>query len=286
MLLTTPLDTVPLASTAPFVPAVPLVNPEKSDTKRGYIYRISSPSGRSYIGQTIQDPKDRWKQHGYSAVNNDQQCRALENAINKYGANKLTYEVIMSINENMLDYYECVFIHAYDALAPNGYNLRDGGNGVCTDDMRKRMVIGNGKKIQNKLWKYDQHPKVKYVCWYHEINKQGNEQEGYRVLDHPNGRDRTFSHSKLTIDERYQAAVAYKTMLDTYVGFYDGRERLPMYMGRHNGTGYKVRYPGMESKYFTTGDLAANKAAAYEHLISICPADQFNRVFKGYDIPN
>ena len=263
-----------------------MINPKRSATAPAYIYKITSPSGKSYIGQTTQNPKTRWIQHIYAANATENKCRAFERAIRKYGEDAFTHETLLLINENMVDYYEVKLIALYDTLSPNGYNLRDGGNvGTCTAEMRAQMVIGNNKKIANKSWNYEHHPKVKYIYWYHEINKHGTFLEGYRVSDHPNGRPKTFADSRLTIDERYQKAVEYRNSLDIVEDFHDEREKRPMHMGRYRVTGYKVRFPGIASKWFYTGDEAADKKDAYEFLISICPDYMFDKVFKNCEIP-
>lgn len=151
--------------------------------------------------------------------------------------------------------------------------------------MKERMRIGNNKKIPNKSWKYEHHEKLKYVFWYHEINKHGTQLEGYRVSDHPNGRPKTFADSNLSMDEKYKLAVEYKLFLDTYQGYSDTRDKLPMSMGKYNTVGYKVRYPGTASKWFNTPDESANRINAFEYLISICPNHCFARVFKDCNFP-
>lgn len=263
----------------------PTINPKRSATAPAYIYKITSPSGKSYIGQTIYTPERRWKEHVKSAMKNSNQCRMFENAIRKHGAAAFTHEILLLINENMVDYYEAKFIVMCDTLSPNGYNLRAGGDGGCTEEMRAQMRIGNNKKIANKSWKYEHHPKEKYVYWYHEINKHGTPLEGYRVSDHPNGRRKVFSDSGLTMDERYRLAVEYRNSLDNVEEFHDEREKRPMHMGRYNVTGYKVRFPGIASKWFYTGDEDVDKKDAYEFLISVCPDYLFDKVFKDCEIP-
>ncbi len=264
---------------------LPRINPNRSATVTGYIYMHTSPSGKSYIGQTIRTPEERWNEHVRHADNHIDQCRALENAIRDYGAESFIHEVLMVVNENQLDYYEATLIKAYDTKAPKGYNLRDGGDGGCTDEMRARMRIGNDKKIEHKEWKYEHHPKVKYLIWYHEINKHGTYLEGYRVSDHPNGINKTYASSKISIDERYRLAVEYKVFLDNHVGYFDDRAKRPMHVGRYKESGYKVRMPGFPSKWFWSGDERADEIAAYEYLISICPNNKFDRVFKNCVIP-
>jgi len=265
----------------------PMINPNRSSATIAYVYKHTSViSGKSYIGQTIQSVDERWAQHKTAAFRQEHGCRVFENAINKYSPDGFTHEILIKTMENLVDFYEAYFINHYDTIAPKGYNLRAGGNGGCSDEMRAQMVIGNNKRVAKKSWGHDEHKKEKYIVWYHEINIHGTFLEGYRVSDHPNGRNRVFSNSSLHIDFNYDSAIAYKLFLDSYTGgYYDERDILPMRISRYKGTGFQVKYPGTKSKHINTGDVDADRAAAYAYLRSVCPEDQLVKVFKGMTIP-
>lgn len=96
----------------------------------GLIYLIRSPKMRGYIGQTTKTFEARMSGHKSAARNlvKKDGCRALNNAIRKYGWDNMTKEVILICNDSMLDYYEELFIKKFDTLAPNGYNLTTGGD--------------------------------------------------------------------------------------------------------------------------------------------------------------
>lgn len=141
----------------------PVRNPEKSSTKQGLIYKITSPKGKNYIGQTTKSFEHRWQAHISGARCNKGKCRVFENAINKCGVDNFKTETLLITSEDLLDFYERMFIETYNSLAPNGYNLREGGNGICTKYMREQMRIGNNKKLAKKSWPYKQHPCIKYV---------------------------------------------------------------------------------------------------------------------------
>lgn len=110
----------------------------------GYIYKITSPSGKSYIGQTIQEPCKRFSKHRTKALNpsDNNKCRALSNAIRKYGWDSLTTEIIDSCYEWNLDFLEREYIEIYNSFYPNGYNLTKGGRGgsnTLSEEVRKHM---------------------------------------------------------------------------------------------------------------------------------------------------
>jgi len=89
----------------------------------GCIYKITSPSGKVYIGQTVKTLHERIKGHKKSSTN----CTLLKRAIDKYG-DEMKYEHIEEIPDEILDEREIYWIREYNSLAPNGYNCSSGGN--------------------------------------------------------------------------------------------------------------------------------------------------------------
>ncbi len=110
----------------------------------GYLYKLTAPNGKSYIGQTVQQPCKRMSKHYTKAMKgkDENQCRALGNAIRKYGWDNFTKEIITDCFEFELDFLETEFIEMYNSLYPNGYNLTKGGrNGPNTlsEETRQHM---------------------------------------------------------------------------------------------------------------------------------------------------
>lgn len=246
----------------------PVRNPNKSSIKSGLIYKITAPGPKykSYIGQTILKFEDRWRKHIYAASVNKKGCRYFEKAINKYKPENFTTEILLICSEDLLDFYEKMFIDVYQTLAPHGYNLREGGNGDCTEEMRRQMVIGNNKKLLRKAKLNENEVSVKYVNYCKEVNKNGTVVEGYCVEDHPNGSNKSFVKSKMTLEERRQAAISYKEFLDKHDGFYDGRKKTPKYIHKYNKTGYCVHKPGHPRKHYHSNSQEENYNNALEYL--------------------
>lgn len=94
-----------------------------------YIYMITSPSEKSYIGQTG-NFKIRMYRHKSDAFNKkcDRYNYPIYNAIRKYGWLNMQKKVLIKCEEFDADYYETNCIRIYKTLAPNGYNLETGGN--------------------------------------------------------------------------------------------------------------------------------------------------------------
>lgn len=100
----------------------------------GLIYKYTSPSGKVYIGQTIQE-KRRKVAHKNNAKNGVQGY--FYNAIRKYGFENFSYDVLIRIQSEdrhkvftLLDALERHYIKLYDSRNPNkGYNITEGGEG-------------------------------------------------------------------------------------------------------------------------------------------------------------
>jgi hypothetical protein len=100
----------------------------------GFIYRLTSPSGKSYIGQTIRPIEQRFQQHQYPS-----DCVAIFNAIQKHGWENMKKEWYEVPDED-LNFYEEMMIALLGTLSPGGYNLTEGGgNGKPSEETRKKM---------------------------------------------------------------------------------------------------------------------------------------------------
>ena len=103
----------------------------------GYIYKIINKlTNKIYIGQTIQDLNERWRQHKQSKSN----CRYLKSAMKKYGIDNFDFKLICICFDNDLDKYECYYMNKYNTIVPNGYNLRQGGNSGRHNEETKKKI--------------------------------------------------------------------------------------------------------------------------------------------------
>ena len=119
----------------------------------GYIYKISNTlTGKVYIGQTIQPPSRRWRQHELSAQNanrNDSNL-PLHLSMRKHGLSAFKYEVIEICDDAIVNDREVYWISIYDSTNPNkGYNLSLGGGGTSYYRMDEILSLWNqGKGIK------------------------------------------------------------------------------------------------------------------------------------------
>ena len=185
----------------------------------GEIYCLTSPSGKKYVGQCVKQLSSgkkwgyiqRWKDHIRDA-NSKNYCRQLNNAINKYGSENFTIEVIKECNIYELNYYEEYYIKLYNTLSPNGYNLTSGGS-VCrqseeTQILKRKSMIGkNVGKIFPKRPRLREEDNAlpKYVRYYRDYSGK----EGYRVSNHPILKEKSFLSKKLPLEIKLELALKY-----------------------------------------------------------------------------
>lgn len=91
----------------------------------GFIYKYTSPSGKSYIGQTIRSLYERSGKDGI----NYQNCSVFYKAIEKYGFSNFKVEILAELPVEQLEEAEQFYILEYNTLLPNGYNYYPGGCG-------------------------------------------------------------------------------------------------------------------------------------------------------------
>ena len=93
------------------------------------VYRIISPSGKSYIGITSETLKKRWDNHVRAAVKNPKP-HPFRDAIRKYGKENFALEVLSeNLSEDDAKALEIAFISLFDTQnREHGYNISAGGD--------------------------------------------------------------------------------------------------------------------------------------------------------------
>lgn len=121
--------------------------------KKGYIYKITSPSDKIYIGQTV-NLKNRKNQ--YSSYHCKNQI-ALFNSIKKYSWDKHIFEIIeeheIDVDKTIINEREKYWISFYDSFR-NGLNCNEGGNGNTgfkfSEETKKKMSETRKEKKQSE----------------------------------------------------------------------------------------------------------------------------------------
>jgi group I intron endonuclease len=112
------------------------------------IYKITNIiNNKIYIGQTVKSLNERWSGHKYSAKTESFDS-ILYKAMRKYGVENFKIEEIDGANSIAeLNYKEWLLIQNLNTLAPNGYNLMQGGNnGLHHDETKRKMSKNSGRK--------------------------------------------------------------------------------------------------------------------------------------------
>lgn len=114
----------------------------------GVVYKLTSPSGKVYVGQTTDFDKRMAAYRGG-------RCRGqayLYAAILKHGWDNFRIEVIDTAEfKEHLDFYETLWIEMLGAMDPaRGYNLKSGGaNGRPNAATRAKIGAGNKGKVRS-----------------------------------------------------------------------------------------------------------------------------------------
>jgi group I intron endonuclease len=115
----------------------------------GFIYKIINKiTNQYYIGQTMQNIEERWRQHKSSKSN----CRYLKNSFQKYGIENFEFKLICICFDEDLNRLEIDYIKKYDSLVPKGFNLRAGGeNGGKQNNETKIKISETLKRRYSEL---------------------------------------------------------------------------------------------------------------------------------------
>lgn len=106
----------------------------------GCIYRYVSPSGKSYIGQTCKTLDER---AGYKGQHY-KECPAFWRAIEKYGWDNFSREILEDgLEGEELDKKEQYYIHKFNSIVPNGYNIKDGIANQFRKKIKQYDSLGN-----------------------------------------------------------------------------------------------------------------------------------------------
>ncbi|AGE57425.1 GIY-YIG catalytic domain-containing endonuclease [Paramecium bursaria Chlorella virus NE-JV-4] len=113
----------------------------------GYLYILTSPIGKSYIGQTIRPIEERFKEHQKKTSS----CVAVSNAIQKYGWENFDKDWYECPDEE-LNKHEELMVEVLGTLVPNGYNLREGGGatGKLSEETRQKISEAHAGKIPSE----------------------------------------------------------------------------------------------------------------------------------------
>jgi group I intron endonuclease len=133
--------------------------------KVGYIYKHTSPSGKSYIGKSLATKGKRWKDHiiaAYDAKYKEYDY-PLQRAIRKYGEDSFETEILEdNIPVELLAETEVAYIEKYDTFY-NGYNQTKGGEGT-TGERSPEAKEAIAKANKERIWTEEMKDKIRESC--------------------------------------------------------------------------------------------------------------------------
>lgn len=214
----------------------------------GYIYCLTSPSGKMYIGQTKRSVEKRIKEH----IKCDGNCILLERAITKYGISNFKIETLIQVNDELLDNYEIRLIDLYNTQEPHGYNIKSGGNigSSYSINSRERMrqsklgeknhnygiprtleakqnislsksginhhFYGKQLSLEHKLKLSKSHKSNELPMYMVYVKERPHmyQYEGYAIVNHPILKNKYFTSKHLSIEEKYKKAYDYLNSCD------------------------------------------------------------------------
>ena len=133
------------------------------------LYCLTFPNGKKYIGITSKTAQERFKRHCDNSSKS-----IISRAVRKYGKDSVIMSVIAECdNWELLCLAEQEAIEKFNTIAPNGYNLTLGGEGLyghafsdkhrekISINIRKRLELDKDflKRARDKIRKGKDHPR-------------------------------------------------------------------------------------------------------------------------------
>lgn len=200
-----------------------------------FIYKITSPSGKIYVGSTIKTPKERWS--AYFKVNCKPQIK-IYNSLKKYGPEKHTFEVICECCDEDKLKLESYYGILFDVLDKKlGLNLRlpkvDEIYSYTSEETRQRMK-GNKNGVGFRSEEFRKH--------LSNITKgEGNSQYGKHKTEsqklHQSQKMKGYNFGKafaLAISERQSKPIVQLTIENEYITEYKSAKQAFVSTGIRN----------------------------------------------------
>lgn len=216
----------------------------------GFIYCLTFPSGKKYVGKTEKTVQKRLKGH----VCPSSGCPLVRNAYQKYKTFEV--ETILEVENSQLSFWEKHYIKEYRTLCPNGYNLTEGGEGgVPCEETRRKMRESQSKRVVHDHWRQQ----ISKGLMGHAVSNETKEKIRQARLARPN---RPSEDNRRKINERI------RTLEVREKGSKNRRKDnkdLPLYVQtvrKKTNPGYCVQLPGQPQKHFTSKKLSMEEKLA------------------------
>ena len=104
------------------------------------LYILTSPKGKHYVGVTSKTAQERFARHKSNALAGLTFCASLHSAMRKYGPDNFSVKTLIIGDWDYILGMEQGVISLYGTMAPDGYNLREGGQfSVMSQETKNKL---------------------------------------------------------------------------------------------------------------------------------------------------
>jgi group I intron endonuclease len=178
----------------------------------GFIYKITNTiTKKCYIGETTENnPNSRFKAH-MNGIRRGKGCPALRDAVQKHGEENFKFEVLIICFDEDCYRFEREYIKKYNSIAPNGYNILEGGQ--CGGGFKGKHHTDEAKEQISKMGKkYFSDPEI----------LRAHSERGKKQFETPESRQK--ASDALKNSEKYKLAMAEKRFGGFVSSHTEGRE--------------------------------------------------------------
>lgn len=158
------------------------------------IYKITSPTGKIYIGQSVNIHR-RWKEYKYPKI--EHYDYKLYNSLKKYGYENHVFEIICECTKEELNDKEIFYGKLFDVTGKNGLNIRECGgskgnlNPETKEKISKKAIIRLSNPENNPFFKKHHTEETKKYLSSINVNKPRNEDAIRKAVIKNTGKKRT-----------------------------------------------------------------------------------------------
>lgn len=205
----------------------------------GFIYKYTSLSGKSYIGQTSNSLKERAKTSTGQGYKN---CSAFYAAIEKYGFKNFKIEILGEFLLTELDKYEEHYIKLYNTLTPYGYNIEKGGLNDYKQRQKRKTPInqydlnGNFIKSYNSVIEAAKDNDTSYQAIGQVLQRKRPQHKGYIY--------RYINENKpepVKVQQTHGRKTAQYDLQDNLIAIFPSANQAAIAIGKKSNAGRNIR---------------------------------------------
>jgi group I intron endonuclease len=163
------------------------------------IYKITSPSGKIYIGQSVNIHR-RWREYKYPKK--EYYDYKIYNSFKKYGYENHIFQIICECTEKELNDKEIFYGKLFDVTGKNGLNIRECGgskgnlNHETKEKISKKAIIRLSNPENNPFYRKHHSEETKELLSKININNPRNEDAIKKAVLKNTGKKRTSEFKK------------------------------------------------------------------------------------------